>query len=107
MKIPLLTYLYSEKKTYLNNALVLRTPHKRITTFFILDTGSPSTIIGYSDALRLQIPLSGSEKEIISLGSRKYWGRIFKKIKLVFKNSQGKSVTVMPRQGGGIFDIPL
>lgn len=73
MRIPLLTYLYSTKTTYLNNAVVLRTPHNRITTIFMLDTGSPLTIIGYSDALRLKIPFEGYEKEIISIGGRKFW----------------------------------
>ncbi|MCK4395274.1 hypothetical protein KAW96_01625 [candidate division WOR-3 bacterium] len=92
MKIPLLTYLHSAKMTYLNNAVVLRTQHNRITTVFILDTGSPKTVIGYFDASRLQIPLNSSENETISIGGRKFWGRIFQKLKFVFKNEEGERV---------------
>jgi len=78
MKIPLLTSLNQPELTYLNNAVLLVTPRKIVNSFFILDTGSPKTILGYSDALRLQIPFNSlSKTEHIKLGGRNYQGYLF------------------------------
>jgi len=86
MKIPLLTSLNHPEMTYLNSVVLLKTPRKILNTFFILDTGSPKTILSYLDAMRLQIPFDSlSKTEIVNIGGRKYQGYIFNKLKFVFK----------------------
>lgn len=91
MKIKLFTYLEDSKNTYLNATVILKAPHQRILTKFILDTGSPQTIISYSDALRLQVPFNSlSKEEIISIGGRKYQGYSYNKLKFVFMSEENK-----------------
>ena len=50
MRIKLLTNLGGEGEDYLNAVILLKTPHKNIKTTFILDTGSPQSVIGYGDS---------------------------------------------------------
>jgi len=93
MKIPLLTSLNQPQLTYLNSVVLLATPRKMIRTTFILDTGSPETILGYSDALRLQIPFNSlSKTRIIRLGGRNYQGYLFNRITFKFKTEDEKLV---------------
>lgn len=91
MRIKLLTNLGNDKISYLNTAIILKTPHQRTKSICIVDTGSPITIISYSDARRLQIPYFGKE-EIINIGGRKYQGYSFKKLTMVFISENGESV---------------
>jgi hypothetical protein len=94
MRIPLLTSLNREELTYLNNAVVLTTPRKIITTDFIVDTGSPETILGYTDALRLQIPLNNLPKtNIIGIGGRKHQGYKYNRLTFKFHNEEGGIVS--------------
>lgn len=91
-KIKLLTEM--GERNYLIGSVVLKTPRKLISTSFILDTGSPKTIINYRDSIRLQIPLNSLQKqEIISLGGRKHQGYKFDKVQFLFKTEEGKTVT--------------
>lgn len=93
MRIKLFTGL-GEEITYLKGNVILKTPRKIIPTTFILDTGSPKTIIGYSDSMRLQIPLNSLSKEgIISIGGRKYDGYKFNRMQFIFKTEEGGSIT--------------
>jgi len=93
MRIPLLTSLNQPEMTYLNSVVLLKTPRKILNTLFILDTGSPKTILSYFDALRLQIPFNSlSKTEIFSIGGRKYQGYCFSKLKFVFKSNDEKLI---------------
>ena len=86
IRIPLLTSLDQPELTYLNNVVLLLTPRKFVRTTFILDTGSPKTILGFADAVRLQVPFNSLSKgDIVRLGGRKYQGYIFNRLKFKFK----------------------
>jgi len=91
MKIKLLTYLEEKENLYLNATALLKTPQKRTTTKFILDTGSPETIINYTDALRLNIPFITKGK-IIKMGSRKFQGYEYGRLIFVFLTEDGNKV---------------
>jgi len=92
MKIPLLTSL-NEGEDYLNSVVVLKTPRKILRTTFILDTGSPTTILSYLDARRLQIPFNpGAKTNIIRLGGSKYQGYSFGKITFLFRSEDNKLI---------------
>lgn len=93
MRIPLLTSLNKEELTYLNNAVVISTPRKFISTEFIVDTGSPETILGYNDAVRLQIPFNSlSKSHFIELGGKKYQGYKWDRITFKFYSEDKKLV---------------
>lgn len=78
---------------YLNLIVLLKTPRKRISSKVIIDTGSPSTIISYSDAMDLQIPISGLPKgSIVSLGGRKYQGYTFRKLRIKLRIDSGEDI---------------
>lgn len=92
MKIPLLTSL-DHGLTYLNNVVILSAPRKTITSTFIFDTGSPKTILGYPDAIRLQIPINSLTKtNFVKLGGVNYQGYEYKKLTLIFRDGEGKLV---------------
>jgi hypothetical protein len=85
MKIQILNFLENKNNTYLNGPVLLKTPRNRIKTNFILDTGSPETIISYRDALRLQIPFNSLSKgKILSFAGRKFQGYIYERLKFIF-----------------------
>jgi len=52
MKIILSTYIGDKENTYLNSIVLLQGGRLRASTKFILDTGSPNTIISYPDSRR-------------------------------------------------------
>lgn len=92
IRIPLLTSL-DDEGDYLNNAIVLRTPRNFLKTTFILDTGSPTTILSYLDARRLQIPFNDSAKtKIIRMGGAKYQGYSFNKTIFIFRSEDNKII---------------
>ncbi|MDO8509501.1 MAG: hypothetical protein Q7S27_07535 [Nanoarchaeota archaeon] len=93
MRIKLLTYLEEKNNLYLNSSVLLKTPHKKVVTKFILDTGSPETIINYTDALRLNIPLNNlTESKIIRVGSRKYHGYFYDRLSMTFITTDKKQI---------------
>jgi len=93
MRIPLLTSLNQPEMTFLNNVVLLKTPRKFLNTTFILDTGSPKTIISYSDALRLQIAFDSLAKtNIIRIGGRTYQGYCFNRLTFLFRSEDGKLI---------------
>jgi hypothetical protein len=92
MRIPLLTSL-GEDKDYLNNAVILKSPRGLTKSTFILDTGSPKTILNHFDARRLQIPFnSGAKTEIIRLGGKTYQGYTFERITFSFRSEDNQLV---------------
>lgn len=86
MKIKLTT-----ESGYLMGVMVLKTPHKTIRTTFILDTGSPQTLIGYSDSRRLQIPFTSCDKNV-EMGGRKYKGYLYDKVTAIFLSEDNKPI---------------
>jgi len=93
MRIKLLTYLEEAEAPYLNTIVRLRTPRKAITVKALIDTGSPRTIIAYSEAIMLQIPINSLIKEdIIRLGGSVYEARVYNKLKILFKSEDNQLV---------------
>ncbi len=93
IRIPLLTSLNQPEMTYLNSIVLLKTPRKILNTFFILDTGSPTTILSYLDAYRLQIPFDSLQKtKVVSIGGRKYQGYSFNRVTFNFKSEDNQLV---------------
>ena len=94
MKIPLFTSLNQSEMNYLNNAVLLKNPRQMLNTTFILDTGSPTTILGYFDALRLQIPFKELPLgRIVRIGGRKFQGYSYDRLTFVFKSEDNKLIS--------------
>ncbi|HJX50312.1 MAG TPA: hypothetical protein VJ438_02525, partial [Candidatus Nanoarchaeia archaeon] len=74
---------YDKDLKVLNIPVVLKTPHSRIPSNLVVDTGSPHTIINYTDSLRLGIPHT-SKAELIRIGGRCYQSYIFNKLGILF-----------------------
>ncbi len=92
-KIKLLSYLSDKKNTYLNGPVLLKTPRKRTRVNFILDTGSPETILSYRDALSLQMPFNSLSKgKIFGFAGRKFQGYVYNKLKMVFLSTENKVI---------------
>jgi len=70
---------------------LLKTSHKRIKTILVFDTGSPKTLISYTDSLRLNIP-RGEKAELIKMGGKTYQAYESNKVSFVFKNISGVPV---------------
>lgn len=70
---------------------VFKIPHNRIISKFVLDTGSPHTILNYSDSIRLNIPHL-QKSELIRIGGRAYQSYLYKNLELTFKSEDGKPV---------------
>ncbi|MBI2630447.1 hypothetical protein HYW76_05075 [Candidatus Pacearchaeota archaeon] len=66
---------------------VLKSSRNRIVSNFIFDTGSPHTILNYSDSLRLGIP-HVTKSEIIRMGGRVYQSYIFNNFEIIFKSPE-------------------
>jgi len=71
---------------------LLKVPHKRIISDFVIDTGSPYTILNYSDSIRLNIPHT-TKGEIIRIGGRTYQSYIFNKFEIILKTMDDKEIT--------------
>jgi hypothetical protein len=83
--------LYNKDYKSLKVPAILITPHKRISSEFIIDTGSPHTLLNYTDSLRLSIPHS-QKAEIVRIAGRAYQSYIFNRLTIVFKSSEGKEI---------------
>ncbi|MBU1203852.1 MAG: hypothetical protein KKG60_02160 [Nanoarchaeota archaeon] len=81
----------NKKSHYLNSVVLLRGKRGLTKTKFILDTGSPNTILSHMDARRLQLPYNTKE-EIISIGGQKYQGYSYPKMKLIFLSENKKII---------------
>jgi len=89
IKIPL---FYNKEN--LRVPAVLKLPHKRIASDFVFDTGSPHTILNYTDSIRLGIPHTG-KGELIRIGGRTYQSFIFNKLEIVFKSEDSKPISII------------
>jgi len=65
--------------------------HAAVSSKFIVDTGSPHTILNYSDSLRLNIP-HNEKGEIIRIGGRAYQSYIFDNFEIILKSIDGIEV---------------
>tara|TARA_Y100000310_G_C20514150_1_gene730342 strand:+ start:345 stop:797 length:453 start_codon:yes stop_codon:yes gene_type:complete len=72
--------------------VTLITPHKRIKTNIIIDTGSPHTLLNYGDSLVLGIPHT-TKSELIKIGGRAYQSYIFNNFKISFKSEKEEVIT--------------
>ena len=80
--------LFNKNKRVLQVPAIFQTPHKRIVSDFVIDTGSPWTILNYSDSIRLGIP-HDNKSEIIRIGSKTYQSYVFNKFNIVFLCTKG------------------
>lgn len=71
--------------------VILLTPHKRISSDFVIDTGSPHTILNYTDSLRLSIPHS-EKAELLRIGGRAYQSYLFNRLEIIFKSENGEEI---------------
>ena len=90
MRIPLITIDGQEE---LGNVLHVLSKRKRIVSDFILDTGSPTTVIPYSQALRLQIPFNSLRKaDHFGLAGARYRGYFYHHTQFIFMGEQGEKI---------------
>ncbi len=82
---------YDKEEGLIRVPCIIKTPHKRINTDFIFDTGSSKTLLNFTDSIRLGIP-RGPKSDIIRMGGKTYQGYDFSKLKIVFKTIDSKSV---------------
>jgi len=71
--------------------VVLWAPRKKIKSFFIVDTGSPNTILNYTDSIRLGIPHI-AKGGIIRMGGRRYKSHVYRKFEIIFKSTDDKEI---------------
>ena len=70
---------------------LLKMPHKRISSNFIIDTGSPHTILNYTDSIRLGIP-HFKKAEIVRLGGKAYQSFIYEKLEIILKSINNEEI---------------
>lgn len=83
---------YDKEEKLLRVPAILKVPHARIVSDFILDTGSPHTILNYTDSIRLGIPHT-EKSEIVRMGGRAYQRYTFNKFEMVLKSQDNQAVT--------------
>lgn len=72
--------------------IILKAPRKRIVSQVIFDTGSPYTLLNYSDSIRLGIP-HNTKSEIVRIGGRTYQSYSYERFEIVLKSEDGKIIT--------------
>lgn len=93
VRINLSTNLNNPTQNYLNLPVIIRSPRKILPTKAIIDTGSPTTIIGSTEAKLLQIPYKGSQKlETIKIGGGKHKAMSFDKLMITLRPIEGNPV---------------
>ena len=93
MIIKLETWLRENNLSYLNAKIVLRAEGNEIESRFILDTGSPRTIVNFSDAESLEIDFEDLKKaEMISIGGRRYQGYVYSGIAFRFVTEENEII---------------
>jgi len=76
---------------FLSVPILIQTPHKRLKTEFIIDTGSPYTILNYTDSIRLGIP-HHTKSELVRIGGREYQSYI-SKCEIILKSINNDRIT--------------
>ena len=66
-------------------------PHKRIASDFVIDTGSPHTILNYTDSIRLGIP-HNTKSEIVRMGGRVYQSYIYDNFEMILKSLDNQEI---------------
>lgn len=89
--------VYEEGVGQIRIPCILKSPHKRIVSNFIFDTGSKQTILNYTDSLRLLIP-HVNKSELIRMGGKVYQSYIYDKFEILFKGDNNEII---------IEDIPI
>ncbi|MBM3234157.1 hypothetical protein FJZ19_03610 [Candidatus Pacearchaeota archaeon] len=82
---------YDKDSKQLRVPVIVKIPHKRISSDFVIDTGSPHTILNYSNSLRLGVPHT-EKAELIRLGGRAYQSYLFNRTEIVFKSEDNKEI---------------
>lgn len=99
MKIPLIVdELYGGLRAF--KIFIIMGPHFAGSIKFIIDSGSPDTIIGTMDASRLNIPItslpnSDLDKQVVGLDGATIPLKLIKDAKLSCTNDSGTSVKVI------------
>ena len=83
--------IYNKYPKLLRIPAILQVPHKRIASDFVLDTGSPHTVLNYSNSIRLGIP-HNTKSEIIRIGGEVYQSYLFNKFEIVFKSTDNEEI---------------
>jgi hypothetical protein len=72
--------------------IILKAPRKRIISEAVFDTGSPYTLLNYSDSIRLGIP-HNIKSEFVRIGGRSYQSYLYERFEITFKSEDGEIVT--------------
>ncbi len=72
MKIPLVNISGDPEQEEYGNVTLLKSKRIRIQDQFVIDTGSPKTVIPYDKAIRLQLSLNKKYPKTVYLGGNKY-----------------------------------
>jgi hypothetical protein len=93
MKIKLLTFSAELNDIYINTTVVLRSPRKILPVSAMIDTGSPVTMLGYGEAIQLQIPFESLNKDkFVEIGGGNNESRVFNKLKILLKSEDGRRI---------------
>lgn len=79
---------YDSDFRYIKIPIILKAPRKRIISHVIFDTGSPHTLLNYSDSIRLCIP-HNNKSELIRIGGRTYQSYLSYKFEVFLKSEDG------------------
>ena len=92
MKIKLKTYVKQRELSYLNGRMKLKLECEATESWFIVDTGSPRTIINYVEAEMLRVKFENlKSEEIIGIGGKNLQSYSCK-LKLNFETEEDKVV---------------
>jgi|TARA_B100001971_G_scaffold203688_1_gene218888 hypothetical protein len=83
--------IYDSELHLLKIPVKIKSPHKSISVFLVLDTGSPNTLLNYTDSRTLNIPFI-NQSGIISIGGSKYQSYSYNRIEIYFKSTEGNSI---------------
>jgi hypothetical protein len=83
---------YDKNLRLLKIPVVLKIPHGRIASDFVVDTGSPHTILNYTDSIRLSVP-HNSKAELVRIGGRVYQSYLFNRFTIVLKSENNEAIS--------------
>jgi hypothetical protein len=92
MRIALINIGEDNEEQYGNVALLRSSRKSMIPDTFVIDTGSPKTVIPYDKALRLQIPFNKKFSKMICLGGMKYRAYEVNDFEFIMIDEDGKMV---------------
>ncbi|MAG02953.1 hypothetical protein CMI42_06450 [Candidatus Pacearchaeota archaeon] len=83
--------IYDKDLGLLKIPVTLKSSHKRISVLIVVDTGSPNTLLNYTDSRMLNIPFI-EPSGIIKIGGDKYRSYSYNKIEIIFKSLGGDPI---------------